>query len=658
MLRTVASILVVSSVALGGRPSAGAERLVPVHRLADERALAARLENVPTATVGPVTRYVLAAPIVGALYPRAGDPTTLRVPPDGTLEIAVTCPRSIAGSEVAVAVRTGGSIRRETIRCPLDSSAAARLRVDSLPPGKDVSPLVIVNTMPSGTPKTDALRVLPGSVLRVALGRPDTQTVDVRFRVIALRAGRPPLTIVDRSLPAARDRGWVDVEAPLDGLAGADVRLAFQARARARSEWPVTPVWGDPTIFAPTADDRPNVVLVSLDTLRADRLGAYGATRPTTPVIDRLAAEGTLFETAITAAPWTLPSHLTMLSGVYPCVHGLVTDAIFQRLPGGVHPLAAILRAEGYTTAAFTEDGYILPEVFQPGFDVFSYGTAAVDGIERTVGAACAWLRDHARTPFFLFVHTYQVHWPYQSPAPYHGMFAQPEARAISRELDDYDAALRYADATLASLVAAIDQLGLASRTVLVVTSDHGEAFNEHGTTRHGNAMYEEILRVPLVWRAPGMVAAGRRVHALVGLIDVVPTILDLLSLPAPAILQGQSLAPLLRGETEPGPPRVLFAENALHGNALVARSQAWKAFFDGDGPIRIHALSADPDERDPGSGRAFAAAAEAARAGFVAECERVRGTLGGSPAETSPVGASPPDDSRRQKLRALGYVE
>src|SRR5205823_2887457 len=154
-----------------------------------------------------------------------------------------------------------------------------------------------------------------------------------------------------------------------------------------------------------------------------DQLGAYGASRPTTPVLDRLAAEGTLFETAITAAPWTLPSHLTMLSGVYGCVHGLVSDAIFQRLTPGIRPLAAILRTEGYATAAFTEDGYILPEVFQPGFDAFRYGIGAVDGIERTVGAARDWLRDHARMPFFLFVHTYQVHWPYQSPPPYHGMF-------------------------------------------------------------------------------------------------------------------------------------------------------------------------------------------------------------------------------------------
>src|SRR5258705_75330 len=109
--------------------------------------------------------------------------------------------------------------------------------------------------------------------------------------------------------------------------------------------------------------------------------------------------------------------------------------------------------------------------------------------------------------------------------------------------------------------------------------------------------------------RAPGLVAAGRRVPTLVGLIDLVPTILDLLALPAPPIVQGRSLAPELRGGTDSGPARVLFAENSLHGSALVARSAEWKAFFDGDGPMRIHSLSDDPDERDPGSGRAFSAA-------------------------------------------------
>src|SRR5262249_51061601 len=160
----------------------------------------------------------------------------------------------------------------------------------------------------------------------------------------------------------------------------------------------------------------------------------------------------------------------------------------------------------------------------------------------------------------------------------------------------------------------------------------------------HGNAMYEEVLRVPLIWRAPGMVAAGRRVRTLVGLIDVVPTILDLFGLPTPPIVEGQSLAPLLRGGPEPGAGRILFAENSLHGNALVAGSGEWKAFFDGDGPMRIHSLSADAGERDPASGQAFAAAAEAARAEFLAECARLRASLGHPPTEQLPPGTPPSD--------------
>jgi len=346
--RALAAILVVSAVS-AGRSAAGAARLIPVHRLADERAAAVRVEDVPTATVGQVTRYVLAAPIIGLLYPRPGDPPTVRVPADGTLELALTCPRGVAGSEIAVAVRAKGPIRRETIRCPLDSRAPLPLRIGDLSPGEEVSPLVIVNTMPAGAPKTGLLRVAPEAALRVALGRLDAQPAGVRFRVIARRKGLPAVTVLDRLLPPTTDRVWLEVETPLGTLAGADVRLAFQAESRARSEWPVTPVWGDPTIIEPVAaaERRPNVVLVSLDTLRADQLGAYGASRPASPVLDRLAAEGTLFETAITAAPWTLPSHLTMLSGVYGCVHGLVTDAIFQRLTPGIRPLATILRAEG-----------------------------------------------------------------------------------------------------------------------------------------------------------------------------------------------------------------------------------------------------------------------------------------------------------------------
>jgi arylsulfatase A-like enzyme len=420
------------------------------------------------------------------------------------------------------------------------------------------------------------------------------------------------------------------------------------------------PVWGDPTVFedAPGAAERPNVILISLDTLRADRLGAYGARRPTSPHLDRLAAEGTLFETAITAAPWTLPSHLTMLTGAYPCVHQLVTRAIVRQPPPGLPSLAQRLRAAGWVSAAFTEDGYLLPGVFQPGFDVFSFAGASPDGIARRVHEASQWLERIGDVPFFLFLHTYQVHFPYQAPAPYAGMFRAADAPGGADGLEDYDAALRYADATLASLRATLERLGVAERTITIVTSDHGEAFGEHGITRHGTSLYEEVLRVPLIWHGPGRIAAGRRVGGVVSLADVAPTVLDLLALPRPPLVQGESLAPLVRPDRmpDPGPERVVFSENLQGDDVFAARGLDWKAAFDPRGTMRrIHALRDDPGEQRATSGGAFAASAEAARTRFTAECARLRALL---PRPAPPAVPAAPDPEQERRLRALGYVE
>jgi arylsulfatase A-like enzyme len=456
-------------------------------------------------------------------------------------------------------------------------------------------------------------------------------------------------------------RAWQETVVPLGALAGRDgVRLAFHAVPTRAHDWPVMPVWGDPAIFdvAPARIERPNVILISLDTLRADRLGCYGGERPTSPVLDRLAAEGTLFETAITAAPWTLPSHLTMLTGAYPCVHQLVTRAIARQPTRGLTSLARHLREAGYVSAAFTEDGYLLPGVFQPGFDLFSYVAASPDGIARRIEEASAWLEHNADAPFFLFLHTYQVHAPYQAPAPYAGMFRTPAPDAAARALDDYDAAVRYADATLASLRATVERLGVGERTITIVTSDHGEAFGEHGIQLHGNSLYEEVLRVPFIWHGPGVIAAGRRVIGAVSLADVVPTVLDLLALPIPALVQGRSLAPFVRpgGAPAAAAERVVFSENLQSDDIFVVRGADWKAAFDSNGTMRrIHALRADPEERDPASGRAFREAAAAARTGFMAECERLRTLL---PRPAAPAAPAPPDPEQERRLRALGYVD
>jgi arylsulfatase A-like enzyme len=301
--------------------------------------------------------------------------------------------------------------------------------------------------------------------------------------------------------------------------------------------------------------------------------------------------------------------------------------------------------------------------VFQPGFDFYTYPGRSERGVERTTAEARRWLLDHARWPFFVFFHTYQVHEPYQSRPRFRRMFARAKTSGRTIPSDDYDAAVRYTDAVLASLFTTLEEAGVADRTIVIVTSDHGEAFAEHGAYGHGNAMYEQVLRVPFIWRAPGLVAAGRRVPGLVGLVDVAPTVLDLLGLPIPPVVQGTSLAAFLR--SQPDAPssaagRVLFAENSRRGPyTLVARSETWKAFFDPDGKTRVYSLATDPGERNPESGAGSAPAAAAARARFLEECARGRKLLADDAAPT-PVSVPAPaeDPDREQRLRALGYVE
>jgi arylsulfatase A-like enzyme len=321
------------------------------------------------------------------------------------------------------------------------------------------------------------------------------------------------------------------------------------------------------------------VLLVSIDTLRADHLGAYGYALPTTPTLDRLAAEGLLCRDTSAPAPNTLPSHATLLTGQLPSVHA-VTDRGRTLSAARSASLAEALARAGYRTQAFTAGGFV-KETFglDRGFDGFAeidpirtqdtgyfrararrYGfdlaarlldTHGFEGVRR-------WLSAHAREPFFLFLHTYAVH-DYDAPRAFveceaHGCPAPPvpartrtseEAAAYDAAMrahivHNYDAALRFTDQRLGELRAHLEQLGLMERTLVVVTSDHGEEFFEHGHLQHGRTLYEELLSIPLVLRGPGVPAWVLARPAM--LCDVAPTILARLGLPADERAQGLDL--------------------------------------------------------------------------------------------------------------------
>src|SRR5215468_331593 len=294
-----------------------------------------------------------------------------------------------------------------------------------------------------------------------------------------------------------------------------------------------------------------SVLLVTVDTLRADALGSYGRVGAETPRMDRLAASGVRFDFAHAHNVVTLPSHANILSGRYPFEHRIRDNAGF-RLPAGMETLATILKRHGYRTGAFVS-AFPLDSRFglDRGFDVYDdrLGDTEVKPdfqmLERpgpqTVAAAAAWWNAEAG-PSFGWVHIYEPHAPYQPPPAFQGRFARP-----------YDGEVAAADAALAPLLDPILQQGQASRTLVVLTGDHGESLGEHGESTHGIFTYEATLRVPLILHQPRLFGP-RVVTSSVRHVDLLPTILDALALPPEPGVAGRSLLGLAQGFASESP--------------------------------------------------------------------------------------------------------
>jgi arylsulfatase A-like enzyme len=325
-----------------------------------------------------------------------------------------------------------------------------------------------------------------------------------------------------------------------------------------------------------TPADPHGVILISIDTLRADRLGAYGYARDTSPALDVLARTGALFERVVAESSWTLPSHVTLLSGLEPASHGVSRP--IERPAPEVRLLAEVLRDSGYRTLGLTDGVYLGAAYgFGRGFDAFD---DADKGLAKSLERAESWLSElPEREPFFVFLHTYDVHCPYAPSPGYAARFRSEDAEFVETEgrcgnphfnamdlspgqtrhlSDHYDASIREADDQLGAFLARLAPKGVLEHAVLVVTSDHGEEFGEHGRIGHERTLYREALLVPLIVVGPGV--PRTRVRAAVGLADVVPTILDLVGIRAPEPVDGRSLVPLMRGapaQGADGDPRV-----------------------------------------------------------------------------------------------------
>lgn len=342
-----------------------------------------------------------------------------------------------------------------------------------------------------------------------------------------------------------------------------------------------------------------NVVFVLVDALRADHLQIYGYERDTSPNLARFASGAAVFDAALAQAPWTLSSVSSILSSMYPQTHGVTHAEARRPLPESIRTLPEALAESGYLSAAFVANGLVNPlSGLAQGFDWFEVipakhaGDRHGDSAANLNAEAIPWLETTVRqsaNPFFLYLHYMDPHDPYDDPEGYHrrydpdyaGSFdggIYPVFRAMAkkqawsldpRDLQNmvarYDGEIRYVDAKIEEVLRAIDRLGVADRTVVIFTADHGEQFLDHGSLKHATSVYQEEVHVPLVIRAPGIQAAGRRIATPVELIDLYPTIFELLGLPDPPNTCGRSLVPLLEGRGAPARPYDVFTETS-HG--------------------------------------------------------------------------------------------
>jgi len=397
---------------------------------------------------------------------------------------------------------------------------------------------------------------------------------------------------------------------------------------------------------------RPNILLITLDTTRADHLGAYGDTTARTPTFDRLAADGVLFERAVSVAPITLPAHVSLLTGRYPFVHGVRNNGNF-RVAGDVPTLATALHDRGYRTAAFVS-AFVLDRRagLSRGFDEYDDRFDAAGAVapqedverrgDRTGQLAEQWIEKQNAasgdgTPFFVWLHLYDPHDPYTPPAP----FAEPFRDR------PYDGEIAFDDAVVGSLVGHLKRLGVLSRTIVALAGDHGESLGEHREVTHAMFVYESVVHVPMVVSWPGHLAPAR-VAAVARGIDLAPTLLDLAGIPPLAGANGQTLLPLARGARQAPPSAYsetyfpLFFMNWAPLRAI--QDDRWK-FIDAPFP-ELYDLAADPHERSNLAAREPARAAALRRA-----LDSVSGTGAGA------MATSKPDREAIEKLAALGYI-
>ena len=562
------------------------------------------------------------------------------------------------------------------------------------------------NTVYLHSPSSMAYEVTIPRDARLHFGIGITETnAPISFRVLADAKPLYSKTVASADV-------WEDADVDLAAYAGRRVKLAFETSSAKAG---TVALWANPLLTTRASKNRPNVLIYMIDTLRADHTSLYGYTRETTPFLKRMGAQGLVFDDCVVQATWTKPSVASLMTSLYSFTHGIIHD--FDTIPQGSVTLAEQLRAAGYVTGGIVANpmaGRI--SSLQRGFDYMSEwlvidrqrhpredrGTDSA-ALNRVI---FPWLDEHRDEPFFLYAHATDPHTPYQPPAGFEEKFAKPaespefdrafaklrslamnrggfgfdralcnEAgvnpdQFIRRAADRYDGEVLHNDWSLEQLSAKLKSLGILDNTLIIVVSDHGEEFWEHGWTGHGQSLYQELAHGVLLFWSPKLLPVPRRVSEPVQLIDVMPTVLDLLGLKIPDVVQGQSLAPFVKGPPfqRRGPVMTSryahpYEENAgfvpeNHVDSVALIEGRWKLIYRPNGEAAgLNRAELYEHRSDPGDTKNVAAQNPQQVAQMTTEIgqwmekqKRVRNALGRGAKATF-------DPETLEKLRSLGYL-
>jgi len=521
----------------------------------------------------------------------------------------------------------------------------------------------------------------------------------VDFQVELSVDGRD-IEVYRREVRAGEENAWLDARIDLGAWSGKSVKLTLSTApisGPSPVSWAsrVRPAWGDPRIRSrPTAllgpNERPSFVVLLVDTLRADYLGAYGFDGSISPNLDRLAAESLLFENCFANAPWTKPSIATLFTSLPPAVHGVTgmgkptwsgEGALTQVLPEEAETIAERFQGAGYRTAAFVANPFISPRYgFSQGFEVFE----RKEKTEALLTSARQWLAERVsdrEAPFFLYLHVMDVHGPYDAARRDFEAILRQMDRGLSRTLTEeeytripeylretewaaeeeryrlrswrakYGAGIHAFDRRIGPFLEELRTSGLLDRAYFVLTSDHGEELMEHGGWNHGNNLYDHQLHVPLLIRKPLAEDAGRRLASLVSLVDLMPTLSAVGGLAPPAGILGRDFSTLLRGGSD-AEATAIFA-GAVNENPGIqgVRTLSHKLIWDEErGELELYDMLSDPKEcRDLSEEDRPTVARMKTYLRETLERNEARGALAPE--------AIPMDDELRDRLKALGYV-